>query len=912
MRSHGFTAVFSATLALVLAGGALGSGSAQVRKGGAGMRAATNTVTIANQSLSLTVGCNRAGDIHARLVNAAAGWTVADGGCRYQAALASARGAQPAVSLKSATVSSSGASLVIRGKLAGLDLEQTYTAPEGRSYLEERIVLSNRTTKPIRLAALEIGLTRPIAASGGAVLPDCARDRWQAVPLLHRADDPGGFLNDFSASDLLTKQGYVSDPRYGPWMGRIPSPRRVSEGWAWVHGASVLGIYKFCQEHLQFSVLTPSRSEHGGVLEFGGAVMLEGEPADLGRILPGVAVDLGVTRYEAVRGGYTQASYAFRRMLDEKGARFPKSYNAPIHWEQLYNMEGAWDNRAERYTKAVVEKEAVRGREYSCEALYLDPGWDTEFGTFLWGEKWLGPAREFIHEMKSKYGLTVALHCPLATWATSPGMSMGPFAADSWPAAARRVDDSTGDEVRVPAVLQGHRNLALLPEAKASASSVFQNGKMAIHQIPHLADGWYGNGASWIADSLPAWAEVDLGGVHRISRVRLGNDSRMQYTDRAATALRILTATEYAADSAASTWRCVAELHGDPLTSTRAFDFAPVEARWVRVEITASDGGLPRLDEIEIYEADLAAQQQAADYERSARRGPKPEGGENKAVICLGSKQYIDEAAKRMLALCADGVAFLMFDGNWWNGGCASTRHGHPVPYRPEDHIRANLELARRIHAKFPGVYIEMHDMLAGGCPHRPTPVYYKYGLPGSYDDNWGFELMWDPMSDLKEGRAVALYYYNLGCNVPVYLHIDLRKDNPGLAVLWWYASTCRHLGIGGTNHDPAVVEAEKAAMRWYRARERFYKRGEFYGLGEEIHVHALPAENGCVLNVFNLSNEEKTVEGSVALKEIGLDPKRSHSCSSAWSRIENGTLRVRATLPPWTADVAEVKVEPH
>ena len=42
--------------------------------------------------------------------------------------------------------------------------------------------------------------------------------------------------------------------------------------------------------------------------------------------------------------------------------------------------------------------------------------------------------------------------------------------------------------------------------------------------------------------------------------------------------------------------------------------------------------------------------------------------------------------------------------------------HGHPVPYRMEDHIRANLDLAQRIHAKYPKVLIEMHDMLAAAA----------------------------------------------------------------------------------------------------------------------------------------------------------------------------------------------------
>ena len=69
--------------------------------------------------------------------------------------------------------------------------------------------------------------------------------------------------------------------------------------------------------------------------------------------------------------------------------------------------------------------------------------------------------------------------------------------------------------------------------------------------------------------------------------------------------------------------------------------------------------------------------------------------------------------------------------------------------------------IARRIHAKYPKVLIEMHDMIAGGAAWRPTPVYYKYGLPGSYDENWGFELMWNPMADIVQGRTAASYWNN-------------------------------------------------------------------------------------------------------------------------------------------------------
>jgi hypothetical protein len=277
-------------------------------------------------------------------------------------------------------------------------------------------------------------------------------------------------------------------------------------------------------------------------------------------------------------------------------------------------------------------------------------------------------------------------------------------------------------------------------------------------------------------------------------------------------------------------------------------------------------------------------------------------------AVCLGSQQYLDEAARRLLDNCADGVIFLMFDGNWWNGGCWNPAHGHPVPYTIEDHCRANLELARRIHAQFPNVLIEMHDMVAGGSYARYTPIYYKFGLPGSFDENWNFELMWRSMDDIRRGFARSQYYYALGCNIPMYLHVDLRDDNPHCLVLWWYASTCRHLGIGGTHEDPMVAKAQQLAMRRYRKLERFYKRGDFYGLGEEIHIHALPAESAFIVNLFNLSDETRTITGTIALHEMEMardrwyvNPKGGRFNSS------DGTFTISRLLPPWGAQVVEV-----
>ncbi len=696
--------------------------------------------------------------------------------------------------------------LTIRGRLAGLELEQSFTLSRDRPIMEERITLRNGTAAMIHLANFEAGFSRRVADHSGRVLPELAGDRLAAVPLRHRADSTR--MLDFSLAELLAEPGQEYRPAES-WRRKkvVAADHRAAEGWAWTHGGASLGVFSFNQDMMRFSVVATEKGPGGVTLRFGGAAMVSGEPAALARIAPGQVVDLGVTRYQSVRGGFVPAAYAFRAFLDEQGCRFPASYNPPLHWEQLYDMEGAWDDRLHRYTRAVVEKEAAKGRAYHCEALYLDPGWDTSFGSFVWGRDWLGPQGEFADKIRTTYGLNLALHCPMPPWASSAGMSMGPFKPEDWPAACRRLPPQASAEnsmsLTVPAVRDRCRNLALLPTAKAAASSTLPG--YAIHQVAHLNDGWYGNSRSWIAATMPAWVEIDLGAVFTIAQVCLSNDQEGVFTDRAAANLRILTAVEHSPSGAG--WKTVVDHLDEPLEASRMFRFAPVNARWVRVEVPASNQGDVRFDEIEIYEAKPVSASEATAFASQVRRGPSPPAVTDAGpTICMGSRQFLAEAEKRLLDLCAHGVAFLMFDGTWWNGPCTDPAHGHPIPYRMEDHMRACLDLAQRVHARYPQVLIEMHDMLAGGSTERMTPVYYKYGLPGSYDENWGFELMWDPMADLRSGRARTLYDYNLGCNVPIYLHIDLRKDNEHCVVLWWYASTCRHLGIGGTHARPEVV----------------------------------------------------------------------------------------------------------
>ena len=99
----------------------------------------------------------------------------------------------------------------------------------------------------------------------------------------------------------------------------------------------------------------------------------------------------------------------------------------------------------------------------------------------------------------------------------------------------------------------------------------------AIHRVEHLNDGWYGNSASWISAGEPSWAQIDLGSVHRIDKVRIGSEHSPHFGDRAATAVRILLAERPPApgepsDACGESWR---RERAAPIHETTTFTFAP-------------------------------------------------------------------------------------------------------------------------------------------------------------------------------------------------------------------------------------------------------------------------------------------------------------------------------------------------
>jgi hypothetical protein len=99
--------------------------------------------------------------------------------------------------------------------------------------------------------------------------------------------------------------------------------------------------------------------------------------------------------------------------------------------------------------------------------------------------------------------------------------------------------------------------------------------------------------------------------------------------------------------------------------------------------------------------------------------------------------------------------------------------------------------------------------------------------------------------------------------------------------------------------------------MARYRRLDSFYKRGAFYGISEEIHVHALPEEDAFVVNLFNLSDDSRVISGTIGLEEMGLDLDRwyvtPYTHAGGGFDRDAGTYVVSRRLAPWSAQVVEV-----
>lgn len=272
--------------------------------------------------------------------------------------------------------------------------------------------------------------------------------------------------------------------------------------------------------------------------------------------------------------------------------------------------------------------------------------------------------------------------------------------------------------------------------------------------------------------------------------------------------------------------------------------------------------------------------------------------------VCC-SEPWLREKTERLGRLVDAGVRWLMIDFNHWKGACHANSHGHQVPSRRQDHVLTQLQLLRNLRSRYPDLEIELHDPIRGGFQDY-CPVYFLHALPGSYQENWGYEFMWNPLRDLLDGRALSLYEYNLACNIPLYLHIDCYFENKNMLEFWWYASTCRHLGIGGvTDPESHKFQQLRQAVSLYQRLRPFFTRGAFYGTDPLTHIHKHPESEEAVLVAFNTSNHPVKREVTLPVARHSLIADAAHAWDGVGRRCpvelrpDGETALLSLELPP-------------
>jgi hypothetical protein len=84
--------------------------------------------------------------------------------------------------------------------------------------------------------------------------------------------------------------------------------------------------------------------------------------------------------------------------------------------------------------------------------------------------------------------------------------------------------------------------------------------------------------------------------------------------------------------------------------------------------------------------------------------------------------------------------------------------------------------------------------------------------------------------------------------------------------------------------------------MRAYKPLKAYFQRGCFTGLGPDAHLHTLDRSDGGVLDLFNRTQEEKTV--SCVLTDAMIDAGVTRIDGAQWSRVGD-EIHITTTIKP-------------
>jgi hypothetical protein len=614
------------------------------------------------------------------------------------------------------------------------------TLPTNGGFLEEQVTLVHRFGPDEHtLEDLRFGFRKVIFDREQARWRDRA-DRYHLIPVPHRrrfGQKVDRRLEQYTAADIFPQS----------WDPESNLPGFGSEAWAWTDGSRGIVVAKYNLTSIEFSLFDGEMIVAGGhtvdIMEavashtpvpvntcarFGGIGLYRGDP-EFGQSLHGrVELEFGITRIYSYQGDWQAAYRVYRDYLRSLGHVVPAGFDAPLHWNELYNLGWRLGDNAPLQSRADLEAEAAIAADIGAEALYFDPTWDIAEGTTIWDAERLGPQVDFVRMLK-EHGLRLSLHLMMHT-------------------------------------------------------------------------------------------------------TKLDEDPRFYFRDK----------------------------NGNTISFMHHRDV--------------------------IYP---------------------------NVCVCCASEVWKAAKIERLRALAEAGATFMMFDFLSYARGqdretakCYDPTHGHSIPLTRQEHADSLLEVIQAVKETHPQVIIEAHDRINGGLQDY-HPLYFQHGLPNSFDSNWGFEYMWDPYYDLLSGKALSLYEYNLAYDIPLYLHIHEGRDSPTMLAFWWYASTCRHLGIGGVSDpDTELYQALKNAVTTYRRLKRYFSQGEFIGIDLSTHAHVLRDENAAVAVLFNLTNEPIVRDVELSASTLGLGGI-SAVTGAALVRSDKSGASLRAEIPALSPLLIEI-----
>ncbi|MGA3325508.1 MAG: hypothetical protein ABSF45_13635, partial [Terriglobia bacterium] len=323
----------------------------------------------------------------------------------------------------------------------GLELGHRYLVPHDKPWVEEEITLTNRSHHPIALPEGRCGFVLPVKVVGDAVESGLKDFKFTAVP--YRREPTGNRTQyaDYTLFQVLTEprlsrlraqsgiqhwDKVVVAEVYGTGIIQTLYPQYASEGWILTDGRRGFLVSKYSPEGMEWALLdrVPLSEEHIG-LRWGGYGIFQGDPESGAWIAPQASHRFGVTRITAFEGGISEGFYAFRAEMEARGQGCPEGFDPPVHWNELYDNKLWWlpgggqdkpENRKKYYTLDDLKEAVGKARDIGCEALYLDPGWDTLFASKIWDEPRLGKLQDFTALLRREYGLKLSLHTPLSGW----------------------------------------------------------------------------------------------------------------------------------------------------------------------------------------------------------------------------------------------------------------------------------------------------------------------------------------------------------------------------------------------------------------------------------------------------------------------------------------------------------------